>query len=87
MASCTKSKHTSLITLTSFLSRIYTGRATTQLANHLSVVERWLSDWRIKINKQKCKQMLGLSMRFLRSAIFFIGGPRPFERPITQKPV
>jgi len=30
------------------------GRATSQLANHLSVVERWLFDWRIKINEQKC---------------------------------
>jgi len=31
------------------------GRATTQLASHLLVVERWLSDWRIKINEKKCK--------------------------------
>ncbi|KAH8326892.1 hypothetical protein KR059_009315, partial [Drosophila kikkawai] len=27
-------------------------QATTQLANHLKVVEKWLSDWRIKINEQ-----------------------------------
>jgi len=33
------------------------GRSTTQLANHLSVVERWLSDWRIKINEQKRKHI------------------------------
>jgi len=33
------------------------GRATTQLANHLLVVERWLSDWRIKINEQQCKHI------------------------------
>jgi len=33
------------------------GRSTTQLANQLSLVERWLSDWRIKINEQKCKHI------------------------------
>ncbi|KAH8315910.1 hypothetical protein KR074_001816, partial [Drosophila pseudoananassae] len=32
-------------------------QATTQLANHLTIVERWLSDWRIKINEQKCKHI------------------------------
>ncbi|KAH8304185.1 hypothetical protein KR059_003036, partial [Drosophila kikkawai] len=32
-------------------------RATAQLANHLKVVEKWLSDWRIKINEQKCKHI------------------------------
>jgi len=32
-------------------------RATTQLANQLLVVERWLSNWRIKINEQKCKHI------------------------------
>ncbi|KAH8357532.1 hypothetical protein KR084_011678, partial [Drosophila pseudotakahashii] len=32
-------------------------RATAQLADHLVVVEKWLSDWRIKINEQKCKHI------------------------------
>jgi len=31
--------------------------ATVQLPDHLVVVEKWLSDWRIKINKQKCKHI------------------------------
>jgi len=31
------------------------GRATTPLANHLLIVEMWLSAWRIKVNEQKCK--------------------------------
>jgi len=43
---------------TAFLSRLRCpGRATSQLANHLSVLERWLSDWRIKLNEQKCKHI------------------------------
>jgi len=33
------------------------GRATTQLANHLLVVQRWLSEWRIKINEQTRKKV------------------------------
>ncbi|XP_037731733.1 uncharacterized protein LOC119562584 isoform X1 [Drosophila subpulchrella] len=37
------------------------GRATTQLASNLLVVERWLCKWRIKINEQKCKHIPLLS--------------------------
>lgn len=32
-------------------------QASAQLAAHLDVVEKWLSDWRIKVNEQKCKQV------------------------------
>jgi len=32
-------------------------RATAQLADYLVVVEKWLSDWRIKINEQKYKHI------------------------------
>jgi len=31
--------------------------ATARLSEHLAVVEKWLADWRIKINKQKCKHI------------------------------
>lgn len=32
-------------------------QATSQLARHLVNVEKWLSDWRIKVNEQKCKHV------------------------------
>jgi len=32
-------------------------QASAQRAVHLDVVEKWLSDWRIKVNEQKCKQV------------------------------
>jgi len=32
-------------------------QASAQLAAHLDVVEKWDSDWRIKVNEQKCKQV------------------------------
>lgn len=32
-------------------------QATTQLATHLLSVGKWLSDWRIKVNEQKCKHV------------------------------
>jgi len=32
-------------------------QASAQLAAHLDVVQIWLSDWRIKVNEQKCKQV------------------------------
>jgi len=32
-------------------------KATAQLSLHLVDVEKWLSDWRIKLNEQKCKQV------------------------------
>ena len=32
-------------------------QATSKLADHLVEVEKWLSDWRIKINEQKCKHV------------------------------
>ncbi|KAH8315915.1 hypothetical protein KR074_001820, partial [Drosophila pseudoananassae] len=32
-------------------------QATAQLAIHLVAVGKWLSDWRIKVNEQKCKHV------------------------------
>ncbi|KAH8373685.1 hypothetical protein KR093_003287, partial [Drosophila rubida] len=32
-------------------------QATAQLAAHLVAVEKWLSDWRIEVNEQKCKHV------------------------------
>jgi len=32
-------------------------KATAQLSLHLVDVEKWLSDWRIKVNEQKCKHV------------------------------
>jgi len=32
-------------------------QATAQLALHLVDVEKWLSNWRIKVNEQKCKHV------------------------------
>jgi len=32
-------------------------QASAQFVAHLDVVEKWLSDWRIKVNEEKCKQV------------------------------
>lgn len=43
---------------TAILSRSKCPRqATAQLALYLAHIEKWLSDWRIKVNKQKCKHV------------------------------
>jgi len=39
------------------LSRSRCQHRATQLANPLLVVERWLSDWRTKLNEQQCKHI------------------------------
>lgn len=57
--------------------------ATTQLANHLMVVEKWLSDWRIKINEQKCKHITFTLNRQTCPPLYLNGTQIPQVKEVT----